>query len=562
MRRAGIYIRKSNEPGETNHSLEVQRQTCVEIAERAGYEVHDTYRQVVSGWDPKADRSEMRRLISDVQAGHVSVIVVVREDRLGRRLSETARLLEICREAGCLIHTSTGVLDPSNASQALLYNIVSAIAENESASISARVRATLDRLRGISLTHGTPPFGMAVSERDENKHLHLIPCPIEAPIVVRMAELVLRDRMMPGEVAAILNDEGAKTRTGKYWTYKAVQASLLNPSLAGFATELSPGATSRSPRNLRPIMVDGKPARIHEQVLPVDDWERIKRAIEPTTTRRRRTSRSPLLAGLVICATCGSTMHSGYSHGNGKVYRRFVCPGYAYPPEQRCRNSISTLPLEEYIDQFVRATLKDDTFRGALRTARNQIQDPAKLTRLHDALQDAEERVEALSDSLSKMTNARAIQTIAEQLEVATNQADQARQAIEHHYARAESSVSFEEVFQYYNSLESSRRRFAIDHVVEKIVIDPGERVFLPGVKGGATVDLGRVGIKRKGVKDLIREPRGTLAPLPQHAECYTCLELVSRVRFNEHRVECQSSDEVEESFSASQDSARAEAST
>ncbi|MGO1522578.1 MAG: recombinase family protein, partial [Nesterenkonia sp.] len=124
MRRAGIYIRKSNEPGETNHSLEVQRQTCVEIAERAGYEVHDTYRQVVSGWDPKADRSEMRRLISDVQAGHVSVIVVVREDRLGRRLSETARLLEICREAGCLIHTSTGVLDPSNASQALLYNIV------------------------------------------------------------------------------------------------------------------------------------------------------------------------------------------------------------------------------------------------------------------------------------------------------------------------------------------------------------------------------------------------------------------------------------------------------
>lgn len=558
-RKAGIYIRKSNEPGESNHSLEVQRLTCVEIAERAGYDVHDTYKQVVSGWDPTADRSEMRRLIADVQAGRVTVIVVVREDRLGRRLSETARLLEICRESGCLIHTSTGVLDPSNASQALLYNIVSAIAENESASISARVRATLDRLRGVSLTHGTAPYGMQVSERDKNKHLRLIPHPKEGPTVVRMAELVLRDRMMPGEVAAILNQEEYRTRTGKFWTYKSVQATLMNPSLAGFMVEMPEDAPSRSPRHLRKVMVNGKPARIHDAILPVDDWERIMRMIEPRETRARRTNRSPLLAGLVICAACGSKMHGGYSAGNGKVYRRFVCPGFAYPSAQRCSNSFSTLPLNEYIDSFVRATLKDDHFRSALRAAQNKIRDPRKLNRLHETLQDCEERVSALTESLSHLSNSRAIQVVAVQLESATDEADRAREALESHYHRSESTVPFEEVYRYYESLEPSRRRFAIDHVIDAIYIEPGERVFLPGVKGGTTVDLGRVAIKRKGTREPFRQPMGTLAPLPVMVECYGCLGHIRREAWADHRAECQSDEDV--SDSSSQDSASAAAS-
>src|SRR5699024_5047676 len=140
-----------------------------------GYSYFDTYQQVVSGWDTTADRKEMRRLIGDIEAGHVTVVVVVREDRLGRRLSETAKLLDVCRAHGCQIHTSTNLIDPADPGQALLYNIVSAITENASATSSARRRASPYCLKGMSRTHDTPPFGMQKSERDAKKHLRLIP---------------------------------------------------------------------------------------------------------------------------------------------------------------------------------------------------------------------------------------------------------------------------------------------------------------------------------------------------------------------------------------------------
>lgn len=565
QRAAGIYIRKSNEPGESNHSLEVQAQTCMEIVEREGYSYFDKYQQIVSGWDTSADRKEMRRLIGDIEAGHVTVVVVVREDRLGRRLSETAKLLDVCRAHGCQIHTSTNLIDPADPGQALLYNIVSAIAENESASISARVRATLDRLRGVSLTHGTAPFGMQKSERDENKHLRLIPSPTEAPTVVRMAELVLRDRMAIGEVAAVLNKEGHRTRTGRYWTYKAVQATLLNPSLAGYATELTPGASSRSPRNLRAVMLDGRPARIHEQVLPVDDWERIKRYIQPRSNRKRRSARSPLLAGLVHCGVCGAVMHAGYSQGNGRVYRRFVCPGYAYPEAQRCRNSISQLPLEEYIDTFVQVTLKDDGFRKALTQARRRIENPRKLEKLYEQLDQARERVDALDKTMQEMVDFDSIQRVGRQLDEAGQEVTRLRSAIQQQFERADSSVTFEEVYQYYQSLEPSRRRFAIDKVIEEIRIEPekrGARVALPGVKGGSTVDLGRVHIRRRGSRKWHSQPRETLAPLPRVVECYGCLEYIMRERFAEHRKWCQSSSSGESASSANTESTSAEASS
>src|SRR5699024_7214633 len=200
--------------------------------------------------------------------------------------------------------------------------------------------------------------------------------------------------------------------------------------------------------------------------------------------RRRRSARSPLLAGLVHCGVCGAVMHAGYSQGNGRVYRRFVCPGYAYPEAQRCRNSISQLPLEEYIDTFVQVTLKDDGFRKALTQARRRIENPRKLEKLYERLDQARERVDALDKTMQGMVDSDSIHRVGRQQDEAGQEVTRLRSAIQQPFERADSSVTFEEIYQYYQSLEPSRRRFAIDKVIEEIRIDPekrGARVALPG---------------------------------------------------------------------------------
>ena len=99
-RRCAVYTRKSTEEGlemEFN-SLDAQRESCEAYIASQRAEgwvlVHDRYDD--GGFSGGTlERPALRRLLSDIEAGLIDVVVVYKIDRLSRALLDFSRLVEV-----------------------------------------------------------------------------------------------------------------------------------------------------------------------------------------------------------------------------------------------------------------------------------------------------------------------------------------------------------------------------------------------------------------------------------------------------------------------------------
>src|ERR1700712_619746 len=97
--RCAIYTRKSTEEGleQAFNSLDAQREACAAyiVSQR-----HEGWIQVDELYDDggfsggSMERPALKRLLADVAAGRVDVIVVYKVDRLTRALADFAKIVE------------------------------------------------------------------------------------------------------------------------------------------------------------------------------------------------------------------------------------------------------------------------------------------------------------------------------------------------------------------------------------------------------------------------------------------------------------------------------------
>ncbi|MDT0189104.1 recombinase family protein [Rothia terrae] len=542
--RCAFYIRKSTTEHleEGNRSREVQRETCKQIAETSGYEVVEVYEQVVSGYSLTARRTEFERMLKDIERKRFDVLVAVREDRLGRRISETSKLLDLCEKTGVRIHTTAGIIDPKNRVGTLQYSIMAAIAQNESEMISKRVKANREHIKTKTWTGGTAPFGLIPSPRDSEGIVRLVAHPLESIAVARIASLLMDERKTLGETAKVLNDEGFVTRKGKPWTYKAVQAVVLSPSIAGYATELMPGAPSRSPRWLQPIVgSDGQPVQIHEALVSPDEWSFLKNAAAPRSTRQRKSRRAPFLSGLVYCGACGSKMVSAYSSAKDRIHRRYQCPGYAYQGDAHCKNGISALVLQEFVTTFAQASLKDPEIMEALEARVQATNDTEEVRRLQIQKDRLNNEIEELRNLIvTSSRGGRTMAALAERMNVVEDELDQTEALLTQEQVISHSTLSFMDIVRMFQSFEPSQRRFAVEQIVQRVDIDPSSGAIAGRVRGSAT-DLARIKVWRIGDESPVSVEPGTPAPLTRFIECKCCRREIERHEFKEHYAVCSS---------------------
>src|SRR5699024_9307521 len=133
--RAVMFRRKSTAERGRARSLEVQKEVLTELAAREGYEIVKDYHEVISGWD--RDMIEQRKAFSDLKRdaaqGLFDVVILIRLDRLSRRLSNGASMLDELEEYGIKIHSAAeGFHDISNTSSMILMSTALTIAQNES----------------------------------------------------------------------------------------------------------------------------------------------------------------------------------------------------------------------------------------------------------------------------------------------------------------------------------------------------------------------------------------------------------------------------------------------
>src|SRR5437667_8193012 len=103
--RCAIYTRKSSEEGleQAFNSLDAQREACAAYIlsqKHEGWMVAPTLYDDGGYSGGTMERPALKRLLADIEANQIDVIVVYKVDRLTRALSDFAKLLEVFDRRG------------------------------------------------------------------------------------------------------------------------------------------------------------------------------------------------------------------------------------------------------------------------------------------------------------------------------------------------------------------------------------------------------------------------------------------------------------------------------
>jgi len=308
------------------------------------------------------DRPAFQRLLADIEAGKIDVVVVYKVDRLSRSLLDFAQVMARFNEAGAAFVSVTQNFSTADAMGRLTLNMLMSFAEFEREMIAERTRDKIAAARRKGKWTGGPvPLGYDVVDK------HLVINELEAVVARELFDLYEQQRSALA-TARMLNERGrttkrhraknGNTRKAKRWTKDAVLRVLRNGVYAGYmpyGDELFEGE--------------------HTGIIERERWHRVVELLNGNACgKKQQHGRNPayLLRGLIRCGFCGEAMTPASTRKkNGKEYRYYRCTTRDKQGRKACK--ASPLPADA-IEEFIIDRLREATADGKLaRDVRNSL---------------------------------------------------------------------------------------------------------------------------------------------------------------------------------------------
>jgi len=169
--RCALYTRKSSEEGleQDFNSLDAQREACeafVASQKREGWVLLPQMYDDGGYSGGTLERPAFQRLLSDVSACKVDVVVVYKVDRLTRSLSDFAKVVEVFDKNGVSFVSVTQQFNTTSSMGRLTLNILLSFAQFEREVTGERIRDKIaaSKKKGIWMG-GQPPLGYDVKDR-------------------------------------------------------------------------------------------------------------------------------------------------------------------------------------------------------------------------------------------------------------------------------------------------------------------------------------------------------------------------------------------------------------
>ncbi len=169
--RCAIYTRKSTDEGleQAFNSLDAQREACAAFIlsqKHEGWTVLPTLYDDGGYSGGTMERPALQRLLADIEAGQIDVVVVYKVDRLTRALSDFAKLVEVFDRRGVSFVSITQQFNTTTSMGRLTLNILLSFAQFERELIGERVRDKIaaSKKKGMWMG-GTVPLGYDVKDR-------------------------------------------------------------------------------------------------------------------------------------------------------------------------------------------------------------------------------------------------------------------------------------------------------------------------------------------------------------------------------------------------------------
>lgn len=315
--RCAIYTRKSTEEGldQAFNSLDAQREACEAYAtsqRHEGWQVLDT-RYDDGGWSGgNLTRPALQRLLADIKAGDVDLVVVYKIDRLTRSLMDFSKLVEVFDEHHASFVSVTQHFNTTSSMGRLTLNMLLSFAQFEREVTGERIRDKIaaSKRKGMWMG-GTAPLGYSLTDKalvvnkEEAALVHRI---FERYCALGCVQALKRELDQAGTQGRLRLQRDGSTRTVSF-SRGGLYAILNRRAYLGevhHKGEWFPGQ--------------------HVAIVPTDLWQRVQTKLD--SNRRERllgtnVTNASLLAGMVIDGV-GRRLIATHTTKGGKRYRYYL----------------------------------------------------------------------------------------------------------------------------------------------------------------------------------------------------------------------------------------------
>ena len=312
--RCAVYTRKSTEDGllQEFNSLDAQYEAC---AAYALSQRHEGWAMVSERYDDggfsggNLERPALKRLLADIAAGEVDIILLYKIDRLTRSLADFAKIVEVLDKAGASFVSITQSFNTTTSMGRLTLNMLLSFAQFEREVTGERIRDKVAASKRKGMWMGGPiPFGYDVADRK------LVINEAEAEQVRHIFDRYLTansiEQMLPELAASGVRSKPRTTRDGRPFggtpfRHGGIRHILGNRIYLGVVShkgQIHPGE--------------------HEAIIDQELWDQVQQR-HASAAKRPRTGLINVLSGRIFDAE-GKRLIGSYGNKGGRKYRYYV----------------------------------------------------------------------------------------------------------------------------------------------------------------------------------------------------------------------------------------------
>ena len=417
-----LYIRLSKEDETEGPSQSVTNQKSLlnEFVQQHRLSVYDTY--VDDGWSGTSfDRPDFQRMIEDIEAKKVNMVITKDLSRLGRDYIMTGHYMERyfpekrVRYISLLDGIDTGVESTANDITPFRAIMNDMYAKDISKKIKSVKR---DKQRKGQFIGGKPMYGYKMHPTEKNE---IVIDEEVAPVVRRIFAMAL-DGMSCRKIAATLNEEGVPTpatycgwnmgRKGPYaglWSSERISEMLQNETYLGNMVQ---GRTVKISYKSKKCLKQDRENWVvventHEPLIDKETFQKVRMLVNSRRHTRSRTY-DFLLKGLIFCHECGYPMavlnRPPPVSGEDRLF--FVCRTYQrFTKAGVCScHSIKEQVVTEAVLAKVREVCEAYLDPNKLQPIAADAVEKARKAENHEAeIQSIQNKIDSLTANLDKM---------------------------------------------------------------------------------------------------------------------------------------------------------------
>ena len=324
--RVAVYCRVSKKLETQEDSLEEQQKAYTElISLRSDWQLVGVYADSLSGLSAEK-RPEFMDMINSALAGNIDRILCKSVSRFSRNVAECKKYTDMLRSKNVIVEFEKEHISTEDATSSFIFSLMSAIAENESRSISENIRW------GYSERFKRGEYNLG------NNRILGYDCvdgklvPNQYADAIRLIYALYLEGKTIEEIIRTLTDIGVKTRNGTPLSRNSILYILKNETYRGDKL-----LQKQPPRNF----ITKKPdpsipyesnylTGDHEAIVQPAVWdavaEKLKEKKELTDVVGHRGGQPHFLYGKVFCGECGAPMTRRTVNGpGGTKIKTWIC---------------------------------------------------------------------------------------------------------------------------------------------------------------------------------------------------------------------------------------------